>query len=85
MKTRVITAIVALAIFLPILYAGGIWIQVAASVLAVIAAAEVVLMRKTLLVDFGAILTMVGALVCGMPSKHRLSCTAHHCCTSLLS
>ena len=34
MKTRVITAIVALAIFLPILYVGGIWIQVAASVLA---------------------------------------------------
>ena len=67
MKTRVITAIVALAIFLPILYVGGIWIQVAASVLAVIAAAEVVLMRKTLLVDFGAILTMVGALVMTLP------------------
>ena len=69
MKTRVITAIVALAIFLPILYAGGIWIQVAASVLAVIAAAEVVLMRKTLLVDFGAILTMVGALVMTLPAN----------------
>ena len=67
MKTRVITAIVALAIFLPILYVGGICIQVAASVLAVIAAAEVVLMRKTLLVDFGAILTMVGALVMTLP------------------
>ena len=67
MKTRVITAIVALAIFLPILYAGGIWIRVAASVLAVIAAAEVVLMRKTLLVDFGAILTMIGALVMTLP------------------
>ena len=39
----------------------------AASVLAVIAAAEVVLMRKTLLVDFGAILTMVGALVMTLP------------------
>lgn len=69
MKTRVITAIVALAIFLPILYAGGIWIQVAASILAVIAAAEVVLMRKTLLVDFGAILTMVGALVMTLPAN----------------
>ena len=59
MKTRVITAVVALIIFVPILIAGGLWIQAAASLLAVIAASEVVLMRKTLLVDFGAILTML--------------------------
>ena len=38
MKTRVITAVVALAIFIPILIAGGIWIQIAASVLSVFAA-----------------------------------------------
>ena len=68
MKTRVITAVVALIIFVPILIAGGLWIQAAASLLAVIAASEVVLMRKTLLVDFGAILTMLGALVMTLPA-----------------
>lgn len=34
MKTRVITAVVALIIFVPILIAGGLWIQAAASLLA---------------------------------------------------
>lgn len=68
MKTRVITAVVALIIFVPILIAGGLWIQAAASLLAVIAASEVVLMRKTLLVDFGAMLTMLGALVMTLPA-----------------
>lgn len=68
MKTRVITAVVALAIFIPILIAGGIWIQIAASVLAVVATSEVVLMRRTLLVDFGAILTMLGALIMTLPT-----------------
>ena len=68
MKTRVITAVVALAIFIPILIAGNIWIQIAASVLAVVAASEVVLMRRTLLVDFGAILTMLGAFIMTLPN-----------------
>jgi len=69
MKTRVITAIVALIIFVPILIAGGLWIQIAGSVLAIIAASEVVMMRKTLLVDFGAILTMLGALLMTLPAS----------------
>jgi phosphatidate cytidylyltransferase len=75
MKTRVITAVVALAIFIPILIAGGIWIQIAASVLAAVAASEVVLMRRTLLIDFGAVLTMLGAVVMTLPTSiwHELN------------
>ena len=37
MKQRVITAVVALAIFIPILIAGGGWIDTAGAVLALIA------------------------------------------------
>lgn len=40
MKQRVITAIVALAIFIPIILAGGLWIQLAGIVLAIIAMHE---------------------------------------------
>ncbi|WP_371190465.1 phosphatidate cytidylyltransferase [Weissella viridescens] len=69
MRTRVITAVVALAIFLPIVFAGGIWIQILAAALAVIATSEIVLMRRTLLIDFGAILAMVGAAVMTLPPE----------------
>ena len=67
MRTRVITAVVALAILLPIVFAGGIWIQILAAALAVIATSEIVLMRRTLFIDFGAILAMVGAAVMTLP------------------
>ena len=51
MKQRVITAVVALAIFIPILIAGGGWIDIAGAVLAVIALSEVFIMRKRILVS----------------------------------
>ena len=41
MKQRVITAVVALIIFIPILVAGGIWIEIAAAALALVAMSEV--------------------------------------------
>lgn len=40
MKQRVITAVIALAIFIPIIVAGGFWIELAAAVLSVIAIHE---------------------------------------------
>lgn len=68
MKTRVITATVALAIFVPLVLLGGWWIQALAALLAVVATSEIVRMRRTLLVDFGAILAMVGAAVMTLPA-----------------
>ncbi|MBM7617715.1 phosphatidate cytidylyltransferase [Weissella uvarum] len=73
MRTRVITAIVALAIFLPVVFAGGIWIQIMAAALAVIATSEIALMRRTLLVDFGAILAMLGAAIMTLPPEFMKS------------
>ena len=37
MRQRVITAVVALIIFIPIIIAGGIWVDIAAAVLGLIA------------------------------------------------
>lgn len=46
MKQRVITAIVALIIFIPIIIAGGFWIELAAAVLAVVAMHEFYEMKE---------------------------------------
>ncbi|MCW0953562.1 phosphatidate cytidylyltransferase [Weissella ceti] len=68
MKTRVITAVIALAIFVPIVLFGEWAIQAMASLLALIATSEIVRMRRTLLIDFGAILAMVGAVFVTLPA-----------------
>ena len=67
MKTRIITAIVALAIFLPIVFFGGIWIKIAALVLSVIAMSEVLIMKKILLVSPEAAISLLGTLILTAP------------------
>ncbi|MCM0582123.1 phosphatidate cytidylyltransferase [Weissella diestrammenae] len=69
MKTRVITAVVALAVFIPTLVAGGVILQAVAAILAVIAMSEVALMRKRLLVSFEAIISMLGAALMTLPNN----------------
>jgi hypothetical protein len=49
MKQRVITAVIALAIFIPILLAGGVWLEVAAAALAAVGVFEVYIMRKRIM------------------------------------
>ena len=68
MKQRVITAVVALILFVPTVYVGGWWLQLIMALLAAIAVGEVVQMRKMLLVSFGAILAMVGAMIATLPA-----------------
>lgn len=50
MKQRVITAVVALIIFIPIIILGGLWIDIAALVLGIVAVSEILVMKKK---DFG--------------------------------
>lgn len=68
MKQRVITAIVALLIFIPIIIAGGIWVDIAAFVLGLVALSEVLIMRKKLLVSPEAIISGLGILVVIAPT-----------------
>lgn len=56
MKQRVITAIVALVIFIPILFIGGSLIDFAAWVLALVALSETFIMRKKIIVSFDALI-----------------------------
>ena len=62
LKQRVITAIVALIIFIPIILLGGPFIEIAALVLAGVAMSEVLIMKKILLVSPEAILSILGTL-----------------------
>ncbi len=63
MKQRVITAVVALIIFIPIIIAGGIWIDIAAFALGLVALSEILIMRKKLLVSPEAFISGIGILL----------------------
>ncbi|WP_054669538.1 phosphatidate cytidylyltransferase [Lentilactobacillus senioris] len=63
MKQRVITAVVALIIFIPIILAGGIWIDIAAAVLGIVAISEILVMKKKLLISPEAIISYIGGVL----------------------
>lgn len=63
MKQRVITAVVALIIFIPIIVKGGIWVDIAAFALGLVALSEVLIMRKKLLVSPEAFISGIGILL----------------------
>lgn len=67
MKQRIITAVVALAIFIPIIIAGGVWIDVAASVLAIIGLSEIYIMRKRIIISPDFFIGAVGVLMLSLP------------------
>ncbi|GKQ42607.1 phosphatidate cytidylyltransferase [Companilactobacillus sp. RD055328] len=69
MKQRIITAVVALAIFIPILIMGGIWIDVAATALACIGISEVYIMRKRIIVSPDFFLTLIGVIAIAVPKS----------------
>ncbi|UQS85481.1 phosphatidate cytidylyltransferase [Apilactobacillus apisilvae] len=60
MKQRVLTAIIALIIFIPVVLLGGIFIDVAAIALGIIAVSEALVMKKKLVVSIEAILSFIG-------------------------
>jgi phosphatidate cytidylyltransferase len=62
LKQRVITAIVALLIFIPIVFLGGSLIEIAALVLAGVAMSEVLIMKRILLVTPEAVISILGTL-----------------------
>lgn len=69
MKKRVITAVIALAIFIPIIIAGGIWIDITASVLAIIGLSEVYIMRKRIIVSLDFVIGAIGVFLLSLPEN----------------
>ncbi len=69
LKQRVITAVVALIIFIPIVFLGGTLIEIAALALAVVAISEVLIMKRILLVTPEAIISILGTLFLVAPKS----------------
>lgn len=67
MKQRVITAVVALALFIPIIWYGGIAIQLTAAALAVVGVHELFKMKGLQLLSFEGVLASLGAIVLVLP------------------
>ena len=63
MRQRVITAIVALIIFIPIIWYGGFAIEIAAVALAVVGVYELFRMKGLTLLSFEGVLSALGAFL----------------------
>lgn len=69
MRTRVITAVVGLVIFIPILVVGGIAVEVAAALLAIVGIYEMFRMKGLTIVSFEGILASLAALSLVLPAE----------------
>ncbi|MHA8111221.1 phosphatidate cytidylyltransferase [Lactobacillaceae bacterium Melli_B4] len=69
MKQRVITAVVALCIFIPILLLGGIWLDALTIVMGLVALGEIMLMKKMIIVSPESTMIFLGGLFLIAPSK----------------
>ena len=69
MKQRVITAVVALILFIPVIFIGGITLDIVAMLLGAVAMSELLVMRKKLLISFEAIVSMLAVMIQIAPNK----------------
>ena len=69
MKTRVLTAIVALAVFIPLLILGGLPLQILIAFMAIVAVDEILIMRKKLLISFEAIISNIAVIIAVLPTS----------------
>lgn len=69
MKQRVITAVIALILFIPIVLAGGLWMDWLTVLFAVVGIGEVFLMKKQILVSVDFVLALLATLVVVVPNS----------------
>lgn len=69
MKTRVITAVVGLAIFIPLIVYGHWPLALAAVVLGIVAMSEVLVMKKMFVISFEAIVSYLGVALLILPDN----------------
>ncbi|MDR0922588.1 MAG: phosphatidate cytidylyltransferase [Lactobacillales bacterium] len=73
MKTRVITAVVALAVFVPIVVKGGLFIQILAALMATVGVYELFRMKNLDVRSFEGVLSILGAIFLVFPFQNYLS------------
>ena len=67
MKTRIITAVVGLAIFIPLIVYGHWPLTIAAIVLGIVAMSEILAMKRMFLISFEAIVSYLGVALLILP------------------
>src|SRR3712207_6391828 len=73
MKERILFGGLALVIFLPVLWMGGVPFQILVGLLAMIGVAEIFKMKRIEIFSFEGLLAMLGAFVLAVPMDHYLS------------
>ncbi|QJY43251.1 phosphatidate cytidylyltransferase [Lactiplantibacillus plantarum] len=63
MRQRFITAVVALILFIPVIFVGGVTLDIVAMLLGAVAMSELLVMRKKLLISFEAIVSMLAVMI----------------------
>ena len=69
MRTRVITAVVALAVFIPLLLIGGVPFNVLVFAMGIVGMSEFLIMKKELIVSVEALLSFIGIAVLLAPGQ----------------
>lgn len=69
MRQRVITAVIALIIFIPIVLLGGVTYDIMAIVLGLVAMSEIFIMRKKIIVSLEALLGGLAVLAIMIPNS----------------
>lgn len=69
MRQRVITAVIALAVFIPILMVGGIAVELTGALLAIVGVYEMFRMKGLNIVSFEGILSALGAIFLVLPKE----------------
>lgn len=69
MKQRVITAVIALILFIPIVLAGGLWMDWLTVLFAAVGISEIFLMKRQLLVSFDFVLALLATLTWTVPDS----------------
>lgn len=68
MKQRVITAVIALILFIPIVLAGGIWIDLLTCLFAAVGIGEIFIMKKQIIVSWDFVLALLATLTITVPN-----------------
>ena len=68
MKQRVISAVIALILFSPIVIAGGIWIDLLTCLFAAVGISEIFIMKKQIIVSWDFVLALLATLTITVPN-----------------
>ena len=77
MKQRVITAVIALILFIPIVIMGGLWMDWLTVAFAAVGISEIFLMKKQILVSVNFLLALLATITWAVPDSFIKSMPFH--------